>query len=276
MASGFYQQLNDSTGTKNSSGTDFSNEVGLNAEPVTVAKAINVNSKDFNNSGSDIILKDTLFYTPDTLWNTSSEFLSENPLSQISHPVAHDALYGITVRQSQKSIENAAIPRTQNKGEDLLTGIMLIVTALSAVVSVLYSKYYAQLKDSILNFQISLKLYNEKNTMYKRVSVVFDFIYLIVTAIFIHRINSFYEIFSPGKSSLYYLFIVFAAIVCYSLLRIALLRFTGFLFDNKAMLYSYIHQMSIFNRGAAIVLLPLSIALLSSPHLYQKLCFLPE
>ena len=204
-------------------------------------------------------------YTSDTTWNSDANFLSRNPLTNVLPPSSHDVLYGVTVQE--KTVNGmGAIPQERKKpGEDWLTGLLFIVVVLFVWIRVFYGKYYSQLTDSLLNYQISTKLYYEKSVLSRRVSFILDIIYLLVMAIFLYEINAVYGILVPGKSNMYYLFIIFTILAVYSVSRLAVLRITGFIFDIQPLFSSFIHHMSIFNKGLGIILFPLSLALLFIP-----------
>jgi hypothetical protein len=253
LRSGFSFQLYDSSGI-NSRQNSFSDSAQIKTAAEIPAKKVMVPVIQDNT------VEQAEPYTSDTLWNSGGNFLTTNPLVGFLRAPAHDILYGETI----KSNDTLPLER-EHKSEDWLTGLLFFVVFLLVWIRVFYGKYYSQLTDSLVNYQMSSKLYNEANILSRRVSFILDIVYHLVMAIFLYELNSVYGILAPGRSNLYYLMVIFAVLAFYSVSRLALLRFTGFVFDIQPLFTNFIHHMSLFNKGLGIILFPLSIAMLFIP-----------
>ena len=96
--------------------------------------------------------------------------------------------------------------------------------------------------------------------MVRRVSIVLDFIYLVVLSIFTFELGTRFNWFSSNLSRFNQYMLLLNIIMMYSLIRLALLRLTGHLFLNYNLFSEYIHSSFVVNKGTGIIMFPVVIA----------------
>ena len=74
-----------------------------------------------------------------------------------------------------------------------------------------------------------------------------------------------FSIPAPNIKGMYLFGIILGVLFLYSVVRIALLQITGFIFDNRSVFAEYIHHTFIFNKGLGIVLFPLIVMVFYIP-----------
>jgi hypothetical protein len=81
----------------------------------------------------------------------------------------------------------------------------------------------------------------------------------VVLSVFVFELAIHFNIVKSGMSR-FNLFLVFLNIIMlFNLLRVFVLRFTGFLFDNQSLFNEYIHNTFVVNKGIGIALFPVVI-----------------
>ncbi len=160
----------------------------------------------------------------------------------------------LTTGQNTEAIK----PEKRNEvSNDWYLGIILFIIMLFLWIKIFYNKYFTLLFNSLLNYQISLKLLREKNVLTKRVSFTLNLIYIIVLALFILKFLDFYqiELFEFNKFEL--LLVLINIIIIISIARILILSIIGFLFDSSNIFNEYIHNNYIINKNLGLFLFPL-------------------
>ena len=195
-----------------------------------------------------------------TGWNSNRNFFTDNGLTGVVSGSGNSKPQALTstVTGSPRP-ENIDIrPRTLNT-QDWLLGIFLLLTLLFIWIRVFYGKFFAILGNSLISFQISAKLFREKNILHQRVSFVLDFVYILVFSVFIYEVAVHFGLASQEISP-FNLFLVFLNVmIFYTLARMTLLRLTGFLFMAQPVFSEYIHNTSVINKGMGIALFPVVI-----------------
>jgi hypothetical protein len=200
-------------------------------------------------------------------WNISTNFLINNVLTRT---VTRSGFYksgesSLPAVGSLKPVN--VLPRERNNQSiDWFLGFFLSITLLFIWIRMFYGKYFSLLANALISFQISTKLFRERNVLVRRVSLVLDFIYFMVVSIFTFEIITHFGLIKFDLSRLNLFLLLLNIIMMYSLIRIALLRLTGFLFLNQGLFSEYIHNTFVVNKGAGIVLFPVVITAHYFPH----------
>jgi hypothetical protein len=198
------------------------------------------------------------FILPD--WNFNTNFFVENDLTrtvvQTGFFRSGETSYPVTGSIKPGNI----IPRGRNiQNLDWFLSIFLMITLLFIWIRLFYGKYFSLLANELTSYQISAKLFRERNVLMRRVSIVMDFIYIVVFSVFVFELAVRFNVFASGLSRFNQYMLLLNIIMLYSLFRIALLRFTGFLFLNRNLFSEYIHNTFVVNKGTGIILFPVVI-----------------
>jgi hypothetical protein len=193
-------------------------------------------------------------------WNFNLNYFSENDLSRAignTNPAKDDQqAFVSTATQRPSDVQPKERP---NEHLDWFLAIFLVVALLFIWIRLFYGKYFASLANAISSFQLSGKLFREKNILVRRVSIVLDFIYYVMLAVFIFEAITHFGWVSYSLSRFNLYMLLLNIIIIYSLTRIALLRITGSLFLNRSLFSEYIHNTQVINKGTGILLFPLVI-----------------
>jgi hypothetical protein len=195
-----------------------------------------------------------------TGWNSGRNFLTDNGLTGV---VSNSQL--AQANESSPLISTTLKPASINPQQRFLSthdwflGIFLLLTLLFIWIRIFYSKFFSTLASALISFQISAKLFREKNVLVQRVSIVLDFIYLLVMSVFIYELVEHFEITGPGMSRFNLFLLFFNIIILYTLARNFFLRLTGHLFMVQSLFSEYIHNTFVINKGMGIVLFPIVI-----------------
>jgi hypothetical protein len=195
------------------------------------------------------------------MWNFNTNFFIENGLQGIVSGTRTQAERDFTHLHSTVT-KPGFIELRQRKSEtyDWLLGIFLLMTLFFIWIRIYYSKFFMTLANALVSFQISAKMFRGKNVLHRRVSIVLDFIYLVVLSVFIFELATHFNIVKLEMSR-FNLFLVFLNIIMLvTLFRIFVLRFTGYLFVNQSLFNEYIHNTFVVNKGIGIALFPVIIA----------------
>lgn len=225
----------------------------------TVATVPVIQLKEVTESGA-VPQKETISET----WNSERNFLRENGLSGIVKglPDHRTETYAIASLQPPEIRLQKRIPATH----DWLLGIFLLLVVLFVWIRIFYSKFFATLGNALVSFHMSTKLLEEKNVLSQRVSMVLDFIYLIVFSVFLYELIAFKGFPMPGTSGIRFFLILFNMVILYALFRIIMLKFTGFLFLSRSLFSKYLHNTFVVNKGLGIVLFPVVVMAHYLPH----------
>jgi hypothetical protein len=195
-----------------------------------------------------------------TGWNTNRNFFVENGLSGVvselnrhispgSSPVFNTALKPSGITPHQRNLNTY----------DWFLGFFLLVTLLFIWIRIFYSKFFATLANALISFQISAKMFREKNVLLHRVSIVLDFIYILVITIFVFELAMHFDLVHTAMSR-FNLFLLFLNVfIFYTLLRLLVLRLTGYLFLVQSLFSEYTHNNFVINKGVGIALFPVVI-----------------
>ena len=207
-----------------------------------------------------------------TGWNSSRNFFMENGLttivgSNLQYSADETALYTGTVQRP----ENIQPQQRFMSTYDWFLGLFLLLIMLFIWIRVFYSKFFATLANALLSFQISAKLFRDKNVLVKRVSIVLDFIYILVISLFIFELALHLGIAGQKMSRFNFMLLFLNITILYTMLRNGLLWLTGYLFMVQSLVAEYIHNTFIINKGVGIALFPLVIMAHYFPHQLQPL-----
>ncbi len=193
-------------------------------------------------------------------WNFNLNFFTENGLTRA---VSRNGFF----KRDQESFvattgvkPETIVPRGRNSNSlDWFLGIFLVIALLFIWIRLFYGKYFATLASAVSSFQMSAKLFRERNVLVRRVSIVLDFIYFVMLSVLIYEAVTHFKWVDSAMGQFNLYLLLLNIIIIYSLSRIALLRITGHLFLQRNLFSEYIHNTLVINKGTGIILFPLVI-----------------
>jgi len=145
------------------------------------------------------------------------------------------------------------------ESKDWLGGIFLLLIIVILWIRKLSNKFFQLLFDSMFNFQLAAKMYDNRNILLRRVSLVLDIISLLVFSFLIYFAIRHFDLVKGFEYNNYLLAIILGITIFYALFRYIILSFTGYLFQIKEIFSEYLHHTFVINKISALILLPLLI-----------------
>ena len=193
-------------------------------------------------------------------WNFNLNFFVENGLTRA---VARNGFF----KQDEESYvattgvkPDTIVPRGRNITHlDWFLGIFLFISMLFIWIRLFYGKYFTTLASAVSSFQMSAKLFRERNVLVRRVSIVLDFIYFVMLSILVYELITHFNWVTSSLSQFNLYMLLLNIIIIYSLVRNTLLRITAHVFLQRSLFSEYIHNTLVINKGTGIVLFPIVI-----------------
>jgi hypothetical protein len=192
------------------------------------------------------------------VWNTSGNFFMENGLSGVVSGLEKEQNGSSGYTGTSKPEDITPLPRVQHT-YDWLLGIILFLVVLFVWIRVFYSKFFGTLANALISFQLSVKLFQERNVLLQRVSIVLDFIYVIIFTVFIFEYIEYSGFAKTGMTGFNLFLLLFNILLIYTILRTIILRITADLFLARNLFAEYIHNTFVINKGLGIALFPIII-----------------
>ncbi len=147
-----------------------------------------------------------------------------------------------------------------NLHPDWFTVVLIFALMVLAWTRIFFGRYFTQSLQSLADFNLSTRLYRDKNVLLQRVSSFLLLNFVLMGALFIYKSLEFFQVnfFHPGLSM--YLWIV-AALAIILLFRSFMVRTLYFLFTGNNVLLEYHYQVLNFFKSAGIVLIPFVIGI---------------
>jgi hypothetical protein len=260
--------------------TDTLPDIGVISPPGTDSVIPQINVTKAENSGvrittarkpelSKIQIQEVPLRTDQVIipekWNSSSNFFEENGLKGIVSGIRESSEK--TVSYGSKQQPSDMMPgKRSNETYDWLLGIFLFLVVLFVWIRVFYSKFFSTLANALSSFQLSVKLFQERNILSHRVSIVLDFIYIIVTTIFVFELIEYTGNTKTGMTGINLFLLLLNILMLYAILRVVILRLTGSLFMSYPLFMEYIHNTFVINKGLGIILFPIVIMIHYLPY----------
>ncbi len=206
-----------------------------------------------------------VYYPEELTWNTYGNFLTRPGSNDtVEYKDSISAPYSQKIGNLTRTILSHDTTNIQPAKRDLISndwllGLFIFILLLILWIKIFYKKYFSLLFGSLLSYQLSLKLLREKNIMTRRVSLVLNFIYSIVLAVFLLRILEFYEIKIFKFNTFETLLLLINLIIIISLIRLFILNLVGIVFNSAQIFNEYIHNNYIINKNLGLFLFPLLI-----------------
>lgn len=193
-------------------------------------------------------------------WNSKKNFLAENELAGIQSRNPYQATNKSSFFTNRTLKPFDIEPRQREKVTfDWLFGIFIFLILLFAWIRIFYGKFFNMLANALKSFKISSNLFREKNALIQRVSIILDAIYLVVISIFAFELIRYYHLWEAGMNRFQLFMIVLNIFIIYTIVRILLLKLTGYIFFSKSTFAEYIHNTFVVNKVMGIALFPVVI-----------------
>jgi hypothetical protein len=205
-------------------------------------------------------------------FNIDNNFLTNNSLTTIGKQLSgvynpHLFAYRLTSASIPPSRKMQLKDQISPAG-GWLVYIFLTVILLFIWIKIFYNKFFSILSGSLASYQLSAKVFHEKNVLLKRVSFVLDIIYIIVLSVFLYEFFTFRNL-APMKMTSYNLFLLlFNILILFTVTRGIILKLFNYLFHTESIVSEYVHNNFIINKGTGIVLFPVVFSVRYMPEYF--------
>ena len=190
------------------------------------------------------------------------EIYFSRQFSAKTEKINHHPQTGKVFTTSTKELSSALFQPSQ-KGiihPDWFTLILLIAIVLLAWTKNFFGRYFLQSVSALFDFNLSARLFRDKNILLQRVSAVLLLNFIFVGALFIYKSLEFFQVrfFKSSISSFTAITLILAILLIFRSLAVNTLNF---LFTKNGALNEYHYQVLNFFKSVGILLLPVVVGI---------------
>jgi hypothetical protein len=197
-------------------------------------------------------------FNENVLYNFSSVKPKERPVDQVFSYTEDNAPVQ-TIESNKDLIEPEYI---SNKIQfDWITIVLIASFFLLGWVRLFNKKYLALMVKSITNYNESVNLYREKNSLMERASFIINILFISNVSLFVMQIMHYFGVQVPGiEKHMLYIFLCSSFIGLY-VLRAFSSWLIGSIFLKQKIFSVYFHNVNIYTKTSGLLLFPLIVAL---------------
>ena len=196
--------------------------------------------------------------------------LKDNPLSAVKWKMLYPKESSIFIEEAppsaqqvqpfEKSRDHSYVSGHEPR-PDWLLGLILFCLVLIAWLKLFYNKFLNQTMQSLLNFQLSAKLFRDQNMFSRRVAIALNLNFVLTGGAFIYLIFEYFQI-HPFDYTDHVSFLFYSGIVAGLLfLRFFVSHTVGYVFQKQIEFQEYQHQILLIYKNLGIYLIPLVFAI---------------
>lgn len=140
-----------------------------------------------------------------------------------------------------------------------LPGILLPGLFLFTWIKYAYSKYLVQIVSSTVNYQVSGRLFRERNALLRNMSVGLNLIFAINVGLLVLYLFNFYHITQINHNLFISLLIYSIGITVVYTVKIFFCKVLGYIFLVREEFAEYVHNVTLFNKNIGMFLFPVVI-----------------
>ena len=156
--------------------------------------------------------------------------------------------------------EETGFPFSENLNIDLCPDWIFYFTigmiALFAWIKLIYPRFTFDIIGGTVNYQLTLRLFNNANIVQKRISFIFSVFYLLSFSVYLFLLFEYFEYFPAGLQDFQLIISLFGFLLALNLFRTSYFRITGFVFKREKLFQEATFHNSLFNKLTGIVSLP--------------------
>jgi hypothetical protein len=132
----------------------------------------------------------------------------------------------------------------------------LISISILLAIKTYYQKNLNQVINTLFNFQLAEKMFQEKNILVRRAFFLLNLNFVIIISLFFLLLTTIFGYSFTSKNYLDYL-IIFSLVVLGLLVRYAIFYLTGILFAQLPVVLEYLHHKYLYNKNIGLALIPI-------------------
>lgn len=157
--------------------------------------------------------------------------------------------------------DDSLVPKHLAGGDDWLLVVFLLAFGLLAYLRVSYSKRLSEVVKAAYDNSIARELLRGENFFVQRISLILSLIFLLTISSFIYiLLRDYLPRWAPTYGILAFLQIMAAVFLLY-ILKLAIIRFIGFIFKEQALATEYAFNIVILVQIGGLLVLPVAVLL---------------
>ena len=258
------------TGLKKTKKDTVTDTIGYNI--VKVTKPLQEHAKVKEKKSSIISDQDSLLISPETVNNKI--FLQLLTKSDSEKVLKKGPVFVNGSSDGQVMHQSSAVLYSRNlinHPNDFVLGMILFIIILIVWIRLAFNKFITGIISAFLSYQISFKMFQQRNSVMKRAFFMLNSIYVIVLSLFIFETLRFYKLQILEFKGLVPFLVLTGIIVLVLLARFILLKLTGYIFDSGNIFAEYIHNVFLANKNLGLFLIPIVIGIAYLPYQLAKI-----
>lgn len=154
---------------------------------------------------------------------------------------------------------------------DWMLGVIIFSLFVFTLVKYFYKKILSRILHSNYNYQVSNRLFNERNIPVQRIYFSLNIIFIINLGLFIYQALDYYSIQFFDIYGFYLFLIYCGIIILICSLKYIVYKISGFVFLAEEQFSEYLHNFFIYNKAAGIILFPVIIGIPFMPDNFSSI-----
>ena len=149
--------------------------------------------------------------------------------------------------------------RNSDSNQAWLLGVFLIVFILLARMKLFFGKFVQPIVNSSISYQAAQNLYRNRNSLYYQAGLNLDFVFFLITGVFISQLLNYYDLVLPTNFPVF--LIVIAVLLAWLVCKFVVCKLIGFVSLNATLFNEYFHSVLIYNKNIGLFLIPITLGL---------------
>ncbi|MFW5821166.1 MAG: DUF4271 domain-containing protein [Bacteroidota bacterium] len=164
-------------------------------------------------------------------------------------------------------------PADINRGltPDWVLYFTIVALSILAWLKLIYLKFVVNLFRSSLDYQLSIKVFQDPGLIQKRIFVFLNFFYYLTAGVFIYLVLDYFNYNPLDLKDLRLLMAVTGLIIAYSLFRYLMMKLTGYLFKRQELFAKALFHNFIYNKILGIIIIPFILLIAYTRGFYQDI-----
>jgi hypothetical protein len=138
--------------------------------------------------------------------------------------------------------------------------ILLLSLFAFALIKIQYKRYVDQVVNSLINYQVSLRLLRERNVLFRNMSLGMNLVFGLNLGLFIFFILENFGIKQQFSDKFLNVLLYSGGLIILYSLKSFICRLIGYVFKVQSEFMEYVHNINLFNKNIGLFLFPVVIA----------------
>lgn len=181
----------------------------------------------------------------------------------------------LPVLLGMEKTEKTKFPFTENlnleMNPDWLFYFSIGMIVVLAYIKLIYAKFMISIFSASVNYQVSLRLFKDANSVQKRISLVFFLFYFLNLSVYLFLIFDYFD-YSPADLQDFRLISgIFGFLVALVIWRYMISHLVAIVFNRKKLFAEALFQNFLFNRLSGLIVLPFILIISYTKGIYADI-----